>query len=320
MIVKTHLKIKKRIFTVSKEHNKNHDTHFDAFVDDYINNKNFEVNYLSNESNQNDSTYINNTSCWILDSGASIHITNNVKQLHDVTKCNESIKLPNGKSILSKCKGNFTGLINNNKITLTNVYFAPDIRKNLISISSLLNNNFKVVFSNIKNIPFALIYNEHGKRIYKADADGSNTYKIYLTTHPNIPSYKIPIISHVTNDDFLWHRRLCHFNFNKIKHALSKIKTTNKCQTCSNSKLRNEPYHSSSNKTPSILDLIHLDLIGPIDESIYGNKYILTIMDDFSRYGWVIFLPNKYETFNSFHQWNLKSEKHTKLQYQTYQV
>ena len=36
-----------------------------------------------------------------------------------------------------------------------------------------------------------------------------------------------------------------------------------------------------------------MDLVGPVDESIHGNKYFLTILDDFYRYGWVLFLKQK---------------------------
>jgi len=44
-----------------------------------------------------------------------------------------------------------------------------------------------------------------------------------------------------------------------------------------------------------------MDLVGPVNESIYGSKYFLSILDDFSCYGWVLFLDNKSETFDKFH-------------------
>jgi len=34
------------------------------------------------------------------------------------------------------------------------------------------------------------------------------------------------------------------------------------------------------------------DLVDPINKSIYGNKFFPTILDDFSRYGWVIFMES----------------------------
>ena len=39
------------------------------------------------------------------------------------------------------------------------------------------------------------------------------------------------------------------------------------------------------------LELLHLDLMGPTRiESLGGKKYILVVVDDFTRYTWVIFL------------------------------
>lgn len=45
------------------------------------------------------------------------------------------------------------------------------------------------------------------------------------------------------------------------------------------------------------LELIHIHLYGPSSiESINGNKYILVIVDDFSRFTWVYFLRHKSDT------------------------
>jgi len=46
-----------------------------------------------------------------------------------------------------------------------------------------------------------------------------------------------------------------------------------------------------------------MDLIGPITESLYNNKYILSILDDHSRYGWILFIKNKSDTFETFYNW-----------------
>ncbi|GKC42406.1 retrovirus-related pol polyprotein from transposon TNT 1-94 [Tanacetum coccineum] len=47
----------------------------------------------------------------------------------------------------------------------------------------------------------------------------------------------------------------------------------------------------------SKLELLHMDLCGPMRvASINGKKYILVIVDDYSRYTWVYFLHSKDET------------------------
>jgi transposase InsO family protein len=45
------------------------------------------------------------------------------------------------------------------------------------------------------------------------------------------------------------------------------------------------------------LELLHIDLFGPVAYlSISGSKYGLVIVDDYSRFIWVIFLQDKSET------------------------
>ena len=48
--------------------------------------------------------------------------------------------------------------------------------------------------------------------------------------------------------------------------------------------------------TSRCLELLHVDLMGPTrTESLGGKRYIMVIVDDFSRYTWVEFLKEKSE-------------------------
>ena len=50
-----------------------------------------------------------------------------------------------------------------------------------------------------------------------------------------------------------------------------------------------------------VLDMIHSDLIGHFPTPSYGNsRYVLNLIDDFSRYCWVYFLKQKSEVFETF--------------------
>ena len=52
------------------------------------------------------------------------------------------------------------------------------------------------------------------------------------------------------------------------------------------------------------LDLVHMDLVGPIQTlSLSGMKYVLVIVDDFTRFTWVRFLKDKSSTFKVFKSW-----------------
>lgn len=102
---------------------------------------------------------------------------------------------------------------------------------------------------------------------------------------------------------YLWHRRFSNFDIRPIKNKLLKTNVKLKCPLCAQSKIKNKPYTRNTNTSKHIFELLHLDLVGPLPESIYGNKYFFTILDDYSRYGWVLFLKGKDQTFSTFYKW-----------------
>ena len=60
----------------------------------------------------------------------------------------------------------------------------------------------------------------------------------------------------------------------------------------------------SARRVVQALDLVNLDLIGPLTTPYYGGtRYVLTFIDDFSRHCWVYFLKPKYELFETLKVW-----------------
>nr|GFB74154.1 retrovirus-related Pol polyprotein from transposon TNT 1-94 [Tanacetum cinerariifolium] len=107
---------------------------------------------------------------------------------------------------------------------------------------------------------------------------------------------------------WLWHRRLSHLNFGAINHlarqglvrGLPKLKfeKDHLCSACAMGKSTRKAYKPKSKDTnQEKLYLLHMDLCGPMRvESVNGKKYILVIVDDYSRFTWVKFLRSKDET------------------------
>ena len=53
--------------------------------------------------------------------------------------------------------------------------------------------------------------------------------------------------------------------------------------------------------TSRALELLHLDLFGPTcSSSLRGKKYDFVIIDDYSRFTWVLFLSHKNEALSHF--------------------
>nr|GEW73647.1 hypothetical protein [Tanacetum cinerariifolium] len=107
---------------------------------------------------------------------------------------------------------------------------------------------------------------------------------------------------------WLWHRILYHLNFDYINLlskkdiviGLTKLKYVKdqRCSSCKFSKAKRSSFKSKD--VPSSkgrLNLLHMDLCGPIRvASINGKKYIMVIVNDYSRYTWTLFLCLKDET------------------------
>ncbi|WP_408906685.1 hypothetical protein, partial [Siccirubricoccus soli] len=64
------------------------------------------------------------------------------------------------------------------------------------------------------------------------------------------------------------------------------------CHACEKGKQHKATFKSKNFSTlESCLDLLHMDLFGPVSTpSFNGKKYTLVIVDEYSRYTWVFFL------------------------------
>ncbi|GKA27234.1 retrovirus-related pol polyprotein from transposon TNT 1-94 [Tanacetum coccineum] len=76
-----------------------------------------------------------------------------------------------------------------------------------------------------------------------------------------------------------------------------KFKKDHLCSACSLGKSKKSSHKSKADDTnQEKLYLLYMDLCGPMCvESINGKKYILVIVDDYSRFTWVMFLRSKDE-------------------------
>nr|GFC40640.1 retrovirus-related Pol polyprotein from transposon TNT 1-94 [Tanacetum cinerariifolium] len=107
----------------------------------------------------------------------------------------------------------------------------------------------------------------------------TNLYTINL--HEIASASPICLMSRASSTkSWLWHQRLSHLNFDTINDLVAGLPKFK--------------YHKE-HLYPS-LHLLHMDLCGQMRiASINGKRYILVIVDDYSRYTWVHFLRSKDE-------------------------
>ncbi|GKD76562.1 retrovirus-related pol polyprotein from transposon TNT 1-94, partial [Tanacetum coccineum] len=138
---------------------------------------------------------------------------------------------------------------------------------------------------------------------------GSRDLNIYtISISEMATSSLVCLMSTATSTkSWLWHRRLSHLNFGIINQltskdlvdGLSKFKY-NKDHLCSAYEQGKSKKASLPPKlvpsTESKLELLNMDLCRQMRvASINGKKYILVIVEDYSRYTWVYFLRTKDE-------------------------
>ena len=77
------------------------------------------------------------------------------------------------------------------------------------------------------------------------------------------------------------------------------------CEGCTYRCSKRKPHPSTSTKMKQQLERIHIDLCGPLPDSLGGNHYFLVIIDKHMHYHWVEFLPKKSNLFSCLKAWKL---------------
>nr|GEU37825.1 integrase, catalytic region, zinc finger, CCHC-type, peptidase aspartic, catalytic [Tanacetum cinerariifolium] len=163
---------------------------------------------------------------------------------------------------------------------------------NLLSVEEFYDSNLKVVFRQhtcfIRNLEGVdLLIRSRGNNLYT------------LSLGDMMASYPVCLLSKASKTrSWLWHQCLSHLKFSAINHlarhslvrGLPKLKfeKDHLCSACAIGKSKKKPHKPKSKDTnQEKLYLLHMDLCGPMCvASINGKKYILVIVDDYSRFTW----------------------------------
>lgn len=239
-----------------------------------------------------------NPNLWILDTGATYHISIDKHIfLHLKPIIPIHVNLPNGSHLIASM---FGSVAISATLTLHNVLCIPSFHVNLISIAILVNGNY--CFAHF-NANFCAIMQNHSKEMI-----GTTNLEIGLYILSSTPQSSIH--NSISNDNCnLWHLRLGHLsdlglkNMSKVYPFIPCKNTHNPCDSCHFGKQRKLPFPISNTTTSAIFDMLHADVWGPFSTiSFFGHKYFLTLVDDHSRYTWVIFLKTKDQVRTSIIQ------------------
>jgi transposase InsO family protein len=195
------------------------------------------------------------------------------------------------------------------KLVLKDTVYAPNMRKNLISVSKLESIGYSVLFGN-SQVKILL----NGNLVQSGDLFEGLYYINDICNDGNMHCLVGEHNSVVRNinsnnncsESYLWHLRLGHISKNRIKRLISSgILDFNWvdygiCEACIMGKMTRAPFPKAM-RAEEPLAIIHSDICGEMSTPTFGQKiYFITFIDDYSRFGYVYLLKHKSEGFDMF--------------------
>jgi transposase InsO family protein len=262
----------------------------------------------------------------ILDSGATHHMTGNLQLLHSyaagtrylpqkVAMGNDA-KLPVTGAGELKFKSS-TGRL----VVLQGVLHVQGLARTLLSLSTLMQGAHGLVTEHYFDV-----FDRSGKLLFRAHPRG-RLYRLFQC-FPVLPPGPLASTQYASTSDLatLWHMRMGHLSFNRLaeltaladgiplsKSAFySKAKDLDSCVSCEAGKgVRDSRQPASAPKATEKLRRLHIDLCGPMEESMGGAKYTLTVVDEATRHSWARPIAAKSDAADSFIQLHLQLERVT---------
>ncbi|XP_022866024.1 uncharacterized protein LOC111385832 [Olea europaea var. sylvestris] len=238
-----------------------------------------------------------NSNMWYLDSACSRHMCGNKSLFTTLDECNGGmVTFGNGGSapILGK------GTVQMHDLpVISNVLYVDGLKSNLLSISQICDDDFEVSFVQKR----CTVYDSSGGVVHEGVRTSDNCYGVLPNSNYVCRSVKIDVSE-------LWHKRLGHLNYKSLEQlakkelvdGLPKIGPSENvvCGPCQLGKqLKGSHKKTTKILTKIPLELIHMDLMGPSrTESLGGKRYILVVVDNFSRFTWIELLREKSDACN----------------------
>ena len=229
-------------------------------------------------------------SSWVLDSGATDHITGNKSLFSTLSTSGHlpSITVADGSQTQSRGVGVVHPLPS---LSIDNALYVPGSPFNLLSISRLTR-SLKCVISFTEDSVF--LQDRSSGRIFGTGSESHGLYRLQPTTYAGS----------ATTPPLMVHAQLGHPSLQKLRHMvpnLSKLSNLS-CESCQLGKHSRRSFPNRViNRAASPFTLVHSDVWSPSRTvSTLGARYFVTFINDFSRCTWLFLMKNRSELFTIF--------------------
>ncbi|VVT49819.1 uncharacterized protein SAPINGB_P002459 [Magnusiomyces paraingens] len=180
------------------------------------------------------------------------------------------------------------------RVVLRDVLYVPKIPRNLFAARRATAGGCRFI-QDLNHISAV----ENGKTRVHAIAMGDLYFCRFRVVLPSKPVHEVFAVESSAN---LWHKRLGHASVDvlkKLSKSLSvkpthfEVVDSHKCDACLGGKATALPFNGTTEKASRPLELFVSDLSGPHVATPVGHRYVLTIMDYYSRYSYVELLVRK---------------------------
>lgn len=252
---------------------------------------------------------------WYLDNGASNHMTGNHMYFTKLDKeITGKVRFGDDSRIDIKGKGSISFIDKDGeRRTMTDVYFIPDLKSNIISLGQATESGCDVRMKE----DYLTLHDRDGKLLVKAKRSNNRLYKVRMGLNKAI-CLQLETMSNSAK----WHARLGHINTENMKlmierdlvTGIPKLKIEKElCASCLLGKQTRQHFpQATSYRATHSLELVYGDLCGPITPSTMAqNRYVFVLIDDYSRYMWSLLLKEKSEAFSRFKKFKAAVEHET---------
>ena len=255
---------------------------------------------------------------WVLDTGASRHITPEADIIHNARVPEEEIAITFGNGGIGKAAAVGDALLQtaDGKFMLTDVLFVPEATENLLSVRHATQ----------RGVSFSFTANgceiKRGETLLAtAPSRGDIIYR--LKTKSLSPVLDIAMAAGLREDSALaartretpqlWHQRFGHLGFDNLARMTARDMVTgisisaeefkaagtasDPCEPCALGKQHREPFKTSTSVVARPLARLHTDVCGPLPvTSKGGSNYFVTVLDDYSDLSVVRPIAHKSQT------------------------